>query len=273
MDTRKSPSFPDHYRVNYGKFQEGVYAEVRRDAFGEDIGQNSWHTADEQDRFVSWLGLSAGQQLLDVACGAGGPALRIAKRTGCSIAGIDLQEQAIEAARVFAVQQGLAGRARFEVGDATHLPFTDHTFDAVTCIDAINHFSDRPRLLAEWSRVLRPGGRLLFTDPIVVTGPLTNAEIGVRTSVGFYLVVPRGYDEAVLAQCGLRILVCEDRTANMARIANGRKVARAARANLLREIEGDRNFELEQEFLAVTAQLAREGRLSRLVYCAEKAGS
>jgi hypothetical protein len=44
---------------------------------------------------------------------------------------------------------------------------------------------------AEWARLLKPNGRLLFTDPTVVTGPLTNAEIAVRSSAGFYLFVPQ----------------------------------------------------------------------------------
>jgi hypothetical protein len=54
--------------------------------------------------------------------------------------------------------------------------------------------------------LLKPSGRLLFTDPITVTGALTNAEIAVRSSAGFYLFVPHGYDERVIAQCGLRLL-------------------------------------------------------------------
>jgi len=71
-----------HYNANYGGFQKDLYAEIRQEAFGEDIGQNSWLTSDEQDRFLKWLDLSPGKTLLDVACGAGGPALRIAATTG-----------------------------------------------------------------------------------------------------------------------------------------------------------------------------------------------
>ena len=125
-------------------------------------------------------------------------------------------------------------------------------------------------MLAEWARLLKPGGRALFTDPIVVTGPLTNSEIAVRTSAGFYLVVPRGYDELIIAESGLHLLLAQDVTANMATIAEARHRARAARAEALREIEGSQSFETEQEFLAVTARLAREGRLSRFVFVAQK---
>src|SRR6266568_9271353 len=84
-----------HYDANYGNFQTDLYEQVRREAYGEDIGQNSWLTTDEQDRFIAWLDLSPGKSLLDVACGAGGPALRIASRSGCSVVGIDVPEQAI----------------------------------------------------------------------------------------------------------------------------------------------------------------------------------
>src|ERR1700732_3012678 len=87
-----------HYNTNYGNFQTELYAQIRREAFGEDIGQNSWLTADEQDRFLEWLDLSPGATLLDVACGAGGPALRIAAITGCSVVGIDVHDQAVAAA-------------------------------------------------------------------------------------------------------------------------------------------------------------------------------
>ena len=119
-------------------------------------------------------------------------------------------------------------------------------------------------------RLLKPNGRMVFTDPIVVTGALTNAEIAVRSSAGFYLFVPPGYDEQVLAECGLCALACEDVTGNMATIAEARRAARAAREAALREIEGDAAYQGQQEFLAVAARLAKEGRLSRFVYVSRK---
>jgi cyclopropane fatty-acyl-phospholipid synthase-like methyltransferase len=271
MGKSNSPPPAGHYNTNYGNFQTELYAQIRREAFGEDIGQNSWLTADEQDSFVEWLDLSPGKILLDVACGAGGPALRIAATTACSVVGVDVHEQAVTTARSLATQRGLAKRAEFRFTDATGpLPFSDASFDAITCIDAINHFSDRPSVLAEWARLLKVGGRLLFTDPITLTGPLTNAEVAVRSSAGFYLFVPHGYDERVIAQCGLRMLVCEDVTANVAKAAEARRAARASRSVALREIEGDQAYDGQQEFLTVAARVAREGRLSRFVYVAQK---
>ncbi len=237
MDKSNPLPSPSHYNVNYGNFKNELYAQIRHEAFGEDIGQNSWLTADELDRFVGWLDVSPAKTLLDVACGAGGPALRIAATTGCSIVGIDVHEQAVLTATSLAAERGLAERAEFRSVDATRpLPFSDASFDAITCIDAINHFSDRPYVIAEWSRLLKPGGRLLFTDPITVTGPLTNEEVATRSSAGFYLFVPLGYDERIISQSGLQLLACENVTANMARVAEARRAARASRSALLREI-------------------------------------
>jgi len=260
-----------HYDANYGNFESDLYSAIRREAFGEDLGQNSWLTSDEQDRFIQQLGLFSGKKLLDVACGAGGPALRIAHKTGCFVVGIDLHEQAISAARSLAEKLGLADRSEFRTVNASGmLPFANGEFDAITCIDAINHLPDRPAVVADWARLLKTGGRLLFTDPITLTGPLSMDEIANRSSAGFFLFVPAEYDRQVLADCGLRLLVSDDVTGNTARIAQNRRQARASREEALRKIEGDSNFEQQQAFLEIASRLAAERRLSRFLYVVER---
>ncbi len=265
------PTLVGHYDANYGNFQTELYGEIRREAFGEDLGQNSWLTSDELDIFISWLNLSQGKTLLDIACGSGGPALRIAEKTGCSLIGVDVHEAAISTANSLVLQRGLEERAHFQIVDAsTKLPFPDESCDAITCIDAINHLPERGQVIGEWNRILKPGGRILFTDPITVTGPLSAREIAVRSSIGFFLFVPAGFDELVISNCGLRLVWREDVTANMAKIAERRRAARASRSSDLLQIEGEQTFEGQQEFLAVAARLAQEKRLSRFVYVAEK---
>jgi SAM-dependent methyltransferase len=185
--------------------------------------------------------------------------------------GIDVHEQAVVTAESLAAQRNLKGLAEFCVADAAgQLPFPDVRFDAITCIDAINHLPDRLRVISEWARLLKPGGRLLFTDPITVTGPLTNAEIAIRSSIGFFLFVPAECDKRMIAECGLRLLVCENVIANMAQVAERRRAARASRSTVLREIEGDQMYEGQQQFFEVAARVAREARLSRFVYVSEK---
>jgi SAM-dependent methyltransferase len=266
-----SSSGVDLYGASYRNFANALYADIRREAFGEDIGQTGWLTAGEQDLFIGWLGLSRAAHLLDVACGSGGPTLRIAEKAGCRVVGLDLHPEGIASAQARAKELGCERRADFHQGDAAgRLPFADRSFDAMTCIDAINHLPDRARVLEEWRRVLKPGGRLLFTDPIVLTGPVSNREIAIRASIGLFVFVPAGLDEAMLAQAGFAVERIEDRTRNMAENAAGWRDARARRESDLRAIEGDEAFDGQQLFLETAARLAREKRLSRIAILARR---
>ena len=263
----------DLYGSNYARFDSPLYEEIRREAFGEDLGSNSWLTPLELETILARLGLGPASRVLDVGCGAGGIAIRLARRTGCEVVGIDLHEQAIENARATATRAGLAERARFETHDAGGpLPFPPGSFDAIVCIDTVNHLPDRRSVLAEWRRLLRPDGRLLFTDPVVLTGLVSEEETAARGSIGFYLFLPDGENEKMLAEAGLDLVTKEDATDNVVRVARRRREAREARAGELRRVEGDATFEGQQKFLLACESLARDRRLSRFLYLAQMAG-
>jgi SAM-dependent methyltransferase len=267
----EKPEVVDHYGAHYRAFAAEVYGEVRRAAFGEDIGQNSWLTVDELDRFGRRLGLRPSTRLLDVGCGSGGPVLHLARRTGCQVVGVELSDGAVAEATRLAEVAGLEARSSFLEADASEpLPFEDGTFDALICIDAINHLPDRARILRDWARLLRSGGRLLFSDPVVITGIVDSEELAVRTSIGYFLFVPPGENDQLLAAAGMTVIDVEDTTDHLAEIASRRRDARAARAEALREVEGDASFDGRQRFFDVVARLAHDRRLSRVVYTAEK---
>src|SRR5690606_18726637 len=88
-----------HYDSSYQNFASDLYSAIRQEVFGEDIGQNGWLTAEEQDLFISWLALKEEEHFLDVACGSGGPTLRIVQKTGSFGLGVDVHEGGIKAAR------------------------------------------------------------------------------------------------------------------------------------------------------------------------------
>lgn len=257
------------YDRTYGHFQLGARERVRRETYGEDLGQNSWLTADEWRTFAGWLGVTAGTQVLDVACGSGGPALALAREFGAQVTGTDHNAEGIATATRMAEQQGLADQVSFVTADAGQpLPFDSGQFDAITCIDAVNHLPGRPSVLREWRRLLRPSGRLLFTDPIVVTGLLSNEEIAIRSSIGYFLFAPPGLDERLLRESGFEVLQIEDRTAQMADIAKRWLDARERYREDLIEDEGEQTFAGTQRFLTVAHTVASERRLSRFAYLA-----
>ena len=236
----------DLYGASYGGFASETYAEIRREAFGEEIGQNSWLTREELDRFASELELGASSRVLEIGSGSGGPALHLVRSTGCELVGIDLNDEGVANATRMARDEGLDGRATFLPADASQpLPFESESFTSVLCVDAVNHLADRPRVFGEWWRLLRPDGRVLFTDPITVTGPLGSDEIAIRASIGYFLFVPPGEDK--LDEAGFRLLAVKDATENMAELAGRWLAARARREKPLREIEGGETFEGQQE--------------------------
>lgn len=259
----------DLFDSTYQNFSEQVLQEIREETFGRDIGQNSWLTADEYDRFISWLRLLPGDHALEVASGSGGPALYLARHTNCHVTGIDANESGVKTATAISAQSRT--RVMFEVVDAnTELPFADNTFDALLCIDSMNHFPDRLNVFREWRRVLRAGGRAVFTDPVVITGPVTNEELALRSLVGLFLFVPPGVNEKLLKQAGFNLVQQEDVTENAARVSGRWHDSRARYRDKLLRIEGEERFEGLQNFFAAVQQLTEERRLSRIVYLVEK---
>ena len=265
------PSKGESYYNLYQRFTHPVLEEIRKEAYGVDIGQNSWLTADELERFVDWLRLAPGGHVLEVGSGSGGPAIHLARTTGCRVTGIEVHEDGVAAGTELAARAGLADRVRFQVADANApLPLEGDTFDGIICIDAMNHFLDRSAVLREWRRVLRAGSRALFTDPVVITGPVTKDDLAIRSSIGPFLFVPPGVNEQLIEEAGFGVIRKEDRSENAALIARRRRDARQARSADLIPLEGEDRFEESQRFYDAVHRLTSGGRLSRIAYVIQK---
>jgi len=234
----------DLYNTSYDNFSARVQAEVRAETYGQDLGQSSWMTADELTQFIRRLKLKPSSRVLEVGSGSGGPALFVARTVGCRITGLDINEYGIKNANDLARRQKLDGLAHFQKADASRsLAFAGNYFDAILSNDAMCHIPRRGEVLREWFRVLKPGGRMLFTDAMVLTGLLSNEEIATRSSIGSYFFLPPGENERLIRASGFELVRADDVTANAAAIAKRWHDARARRGKDLVRIEGKTNFE------------------------------
>ena len=112
---------------------------------------------DIHDDLVAAIDPQPGESVLDVACGTGGIAERVARR-GAEVTGVDFSSTLVETARRRAEDEGLS--IRYELGDAEVLPYGDASFDVV--VSAFGHMfaPDQVAAAGELARVCRPGGRL-----------------------------------------------------------------------------------------------------------------
>ena len=103
------------------------------------------------------------ERILDVATGTADFALELKRRSPqTTVTGSDFVPQMLDIGRVKATAQRLD--IRLEEGDALNLPYPDASFDTVTCAFGFRNFADYARGLAEFWRVLRPGGRCVILE-------------------------------------------------------------------------------------------------------------
>jgi len=107
------------------------------------------------DRHIDWTS----KEVLDLGCAGGFMAEALDER-GARVTGIDPAAAAIEAAIAHAAFRGRS--IRYDIGVGEALPYDDRGFDAVVCVDVLEHVSDLGQVIAEVARVLRPGGIFLF---------------------------------------------------------------------------------------------------------------
>ena len=134
------------------------------------------------DRFMAWQGA----EVLDIGCAGGFMAEGMALK-GARVTGIDPAADAIAAARAHAEKTGLT--IRYDVGSGENLPYADAGFDAVICVDVLEHVSDLPRVLSETARVLRPGGLFLFDT---INRNLLAKLVTVTLAEGVLRLLPHG---------------------------------------------------------------------------------
>ncbi len=146
--------------LNYGYRSSGKGDEARFQVADGVFNANSVRLAFE---LIGATELS-GRRALDVGCGRGGTVSLIANQFDTPVMGVDLSPEAI----AFCRRTHRHPKARFEVGDAEHLPCEDGAFDVVTNVESSHTYPNLRAFLAEVSRVLTKGGTFLYTDLLPV---------------------------------------------------------------------------------------------------------
>ena len=261
----------DLYNSSYGNYALSAYSEIRFETYGEDYGQTSWVTTAESHEIPKLLELSSSSSVLEIGCGSGGYAVHLAKHIGCQVVGLDINAEGVRNAKALAEKDKLGARVKFEQCDVSQcLPVEDNAFDAIYSNDVLCHVPRRSQVLSDLWRVLKPGGRLLFSDALIIGGLLSHEEIATRSSIGMYFFSPPGENERLIKQSGLKQIDARDTTESAALLSKRWHDAREKRRSALVAIEGEANFAGVQRFLACVHALTAEKRLLRFLYTATK---
>ncbi|MGH7276350.1 MAG: class I SAM-dependent methyltransferase [Candidatus Rokuibacteriota bacterium] len=213
------------------------------------------------DALARRAGITASSRVLDVCAGLGGPARFLATRRGCRVAAVELNAgRAAGAARLTGLV-GLAARVAVVRADATALPFADGAFDACVSQEALLHIADKAVVLEGCRRVLRPGGRLAFSDWIARPGLGDREREQLRTWMAATTLQSLDGYRALLGRAGFTAVEAEDLSDEWRPILRSRRETfRAMHADTVARLGEARAREYDQLY-AFFVGLVEDGKL------------
>jgi len=207
----------DHYgHVNLGENILTAYEQAGRDIHSltcDDISTfDEFHIRgrDASRELANLADLKAGEKVLDIGSGVGGPARTLAGEFGCQVVGLDLVEEYCRTADMLTARGGLSDRVSFRQGNVLEMPFEDGSFDVVWSQHMTMNIENKKRLFREVRRVLRPGGRFVIYE--ICAGPDSTIHLPVpwaNDSTINFLVTP-GKLQQMLGDAGFNELVWKD---------------------------------------------------------------
>ncbi len=165
------------------------------------------------EELAAWAGLEAGQKVIDVGCGIGGPSRYLADRIGCEVTGVDLTEEFCRVAERLSEIVGLKGRTRYVRGSALALPFPDDAFDIAWTEHAQMNIADKFGFYNEIARVLKPGGCFAFHDVFSLGGDKPDYPVPWAATAEISHLQGIAELRVTLIDLGFRIRRLEDKTA------------------------------------------------------------
>ena len=191
---------------------------------GEDIHIGLYRSPDEPiaeasrrtvAEMASELGLNADSTVIDIGAGYGGAARYLAKTFGCRVTCVNVSQAQNARNRRLNEQAGLADKIEVAHGTFERLPVPSSTYDVAWSQDAILHCGDRRRALQEIQRVLRPSGKLIFTDPMQSDTCQPSALAAVYARLHLSSLSSPGFYRETLAELGFRNFKARDLTEHL----------------------------------------------------------
>ena len=259
---------------SYRDYYTGLAAHspIRIQAMALDAKQTSWTTLSEVDgikaRLLRHQGLEAEKRpitLLDIGSGVSNIPTMIFPK-----------ERILKAIRIDPIYSDPACAKLCEWGDPVaatiqdSVPVNDGVFDVVTAFDCLCHMGERHQLLGMLIKTLRPGGLLLISDSLVLSGSITAAEVASRSYFGRYTIVPDGFNERNLARSGAKVLWRWDTTKDAVKVFEKFERGRSHHRDRLSLLEGEITFEKMGSYLKICRDLLARNVLKRVLICARR---
>jgi sarcosine/dimethylglycine N-methyltransferase len=248
--------------IDLGSLTEEVLKDYDQDHFGG---------LEAVEVLAGKAGIGSASRVLDVCSGMGGPARYLAHRLGCRVTGLDLTKSRHDSAIRLTRMVGLDHLVDFRHGNALDMPFAEAGFDVVIGQEAFAHVPDKPRLIAECVRVVRPGGVVAFTD-ILRREHLSDGELErLRRAMTFQsLESLNGYTE-LLTGCGCTMLARDDLSAWWTEVLKRRLEMYRSLADTTTAKFGEDHFRKWDETYAFFVGLFAAGRLGGGRFVARRA--
>jgi cyclopropane fatty-acyl-phospholipid synthase-like methyltransferase len=192
--------------------------------FGGHLHWGYWDENNAEDNFaaaadklaqimIDKAQIQEGQRFIDLGCGVGQPAMKLAKAKGCSVDGITISKFQQQSATSRAQAEGMQDRLRFIHGSALDIPSEDQTYDGGWFFESIFHMGHRDALL-EANRVLKPGATLVLTDLPILPATTEEFKAFVQQHIHSSFIAKEDYP-VLMAETGFELVGIDDITENV----------------------------------------------------------
>jgi ubiquinone/menaquinone biosynthesis C-methylase UbiE len=255
----------ERFDATYAAGQSPVMRAVERSVCGCDYGATSWTTVNEAQRIGDVLALAPGLRLLEIGGGSGWPALYLAKTSGCDVFLIDLPIGGLRIAAQRAIADDLTGAFWVAVADGGNLPFSASAFDAVSHSDVLCCLPRKRAVLTECRRVIRSGGRMVFSVISVASNLAPAAYVRAVTNGPEFVEAEADYP-TLLGETGWTMLERHDLTQPYAASCRRQLSADAAHRDALTSLLSAAAFAERQASWQAKLACLEEGLLRRELF-------